>query len=247
MFFCILLYVLQQLINKAVNTPDNKCGCLCLTCCATSPQGVQTCRNATAASPCSALDDCQLYDATRCGFQYSDADQAGYCAVASPSVWPALLQVPPTAFLAEPGAVPATAAMPSGAAAVLMTGGDPALVDQLTLFPQPGLTPGAAAAAQAFAQLGEQSVSAGLDVSRAPRPACRLFCGRCITPARRAAGLLPGPGLTDALPLPLPPWSCRAPSMRGRSRCWASSWAPPKSTQCLGTKSSQPLFPTHPR
>lgn len=40
-------------------------------------------------------DDCNQYDDTMCGFEYSNSGQAAYCAVPQPSSWPALMQVMP--------------------------------------------------------------------------------------------------------------------------------------------------------
>ena len=146
-FFCVMLYVLQTLINNALDTAANKvgaqcvcvrvwvcvsergavghtrngrqraprrspvqhpplrprltppppaplalqCGCYCLTCCQTN-DGVKTCRDSTPENPCQAWEDCDNYDTSRCGFQYSDAGQASFCTLPTPSSWPALLQ-----------------------------------------------------------------------------------------------------------------------------------------------------------
>ena len=40
-------------------------------------------------------DDCNQYDDTMCGFEYSNSGQAAFCAVPQPSSWPALMQVMP--------------------------------------------------------------------------------------------------------------------------------------------------------
>lgn len=36
----------------------------------------------------------QSYNDSECGFLYSTADQVGFCPVAEPPLWPALLDVP---------------------------------------------------------------------------------------------------------------------------------------------------------
>lgn len=145
-FFCVLLYVLQLLIDNAIDTPSNKCGCLCLNCCATDANGTQTCRVTSPGNPCRDWEECTEYDSTQCGFEYSDAQQAGFCAVPSPSIWPAMVSVPAPGFLAHPWS-------PQGA--VLMTGSDPTLVDRLSLFPNPNITAQDQAAAANFSARGQ--------------------------------------------------------------------------------------------
>jgi hypothetical protein len=144
-FFVVLLYVLQLLIDRAIATDDNRCGCRCLRCC----DAAGLCRDATPEAPCRAWEDCEEEDASECGVEFSSAEQARWCAVESPSAWPALLQVPPGYALAE-------AYAPAGA--VLLTGADvPALSAELDLFPDPVVTPAAQASAAAFAELGAAS------------------------------------------------------------------------------------------
>lgn len=111
-FFCVLLFVLQKVINNALDTPDNKCGCLCTECCS-SASGVEVCRAAGADTRCAPDETCKTYDTTRCGLEYSDSMQANWCAIPSPSSWPALMQSAAPAYLARPWAP---------AAAVLYTG-----------------------------------------------------------------------------------------------------------------------------
>jgi ABC-type multidrug transport system ATPase subunit len=148
-FFCILLFVLQKVINNALDKPDNRCGCLCLSCCSTpSNGGPQTCRVPTTEDPCQGWEDCQEYDTNQCGFQYSDADQAGFCAVPSPSIWPALFSIPSPGYLAHPYS-------PKGA--VLVTGQDETLVNSLNLFADPNITAADTTAAANFAALGQET------------------------------------------------------------------------------------------
>ncbi len=69
-----------------------QCGCLCTTCCTDEKE--TDCREATQENPCNPdLDFCKTYDEERCGIQYSNGQQASFCAIESPSMWPALLQV----------------------------------------------------------------------------------------------------------------------------------------------------------
>ncbi|KAI4374543.1 hypothetical protein MLD38_012525 [Melastoma candidum] len=67
---CLLLVLLQGLVNHELDKPSNKCGCQC----------VDTAGNG----------QCQKV----CGIQYSTPDQVGTCAIPSPPEWPPLLQVP---------------------------------------------------------------------------------------------------------------------------------------------------------
>ncbi|CAK9255712.1 unnamed protein product [Sphagnum jensenii] len=67
---CLLLFILQLVINKVFNGPDFQCGCQCV------PQpGSSTC-------------------VKTCGLQYSDSDQVPLCGVSDPIEWPAVLQIP---------------------------------------------------------------------------------------------------------------------------------------------------------
>lgn len=67
---CILLSLMQRLIDNQFDKAKYKCGCIC-----TNTQGDQCLEKA-------------------CGIQYSDFDQVGACPIANPSEWPPLLQVP---------------------------------------------------------------------------------------------------------------------------------------------------------
>ncbi|KAK8459695.1 hypothetical protein SEVIR_2G192300v4 [Setaria viridis] len=74
---CVLLIVLQNVINSELDKPKYKCGCSCLE---TSVDG-----------------RCVRKD---CGIQYSTLDQVGSCPIPSPPRWPALIQVPRADFRA---------------------------------------------------------------------------------------------------------------------------------------------------
>ncbi|KAI4971727.1 hypothetical protein ZWY2020_002641 [Hordeum vulgare] len=69
-YLCVLLSVLQRVINNLLDKPKYKCGCMCV-----DVNGTGPCQNV-------------------CGIQYSTLDQAGSCPIPNPSEWPALLQVP---------------------------------------------------------------------------------------------------------------------------------------------------------
>ncbi|KAL6318772.1 hypothetical protein AAG906_001245 [Vitis piasezkii] len=66
---CVLLVVIQKLVNSELDKAENKCGCISVT-----NENGQT--------------------EKRCGIQYSTLDQVGTCPIPSPPEWPALLQVP---------------------------------------------------------------------------------------------------------------------------------------------------------
>lgn len=147
-FFCLLLFVLQTLIDSAFDTRDNRCGCLCLRCC-DEVDGVKTCRdyNSTVGNACLVYDTCEEYDETQCGFEYSSASQASFCAVESPSIWPAVAQVPSPGYLAHPWS-------PDGA---LLVSGEDSVVESLDLFPVPDITPQSVDAMREFAAKGQQN------------------------------------------------------------------------------------------
>ncbi|KAL6603879.1 hypothetical protein ACP70R_044240 [Stipagrostis hirtigluma subsp. patula] len=69
-YLCVILSVLQRVINNVLDKPKFKCGCKCVDVNSTGP-----CQNV-------------------CGIQYSTLDQAGSCPIPNPPEWPALLQVP---------------------------------------------------------------------------------------------------------------------------------------------------------
>ncbi|XP_020205731.1 ABC transporter A family member 8 [Cajanus cajan] len=67
---CLLLVLLQSVLNNQFDKAKNKCGCIC-----TRKQG-DTCLEKV------------------CAVEYSDLDQVGTCPIASPIEWPPLLQLP---------------------------------------------------------------------------------------------------------------------------------------------------------
>ena len=72
---CIILVCIQAAINNLLGS-QYECGCECVS-------------NASAGG-CTEV----------CGLQYSNQDQAPFCAVANPQQWPAVLQVPKPQFRA---------------------------------------------------------------------------------------------------------------------------------------------------
>lgn len=109
-FFCLLLWALQKVINNALDTWDNQCGCACLTCKDDRGQLLSGQEN------CLGLE-CVEYqlDYTKnppekvCGLRYSSSSQAAFCNISTPSTWPALMQAPRMALYqgAEPPRVTA--------------------------------------------------------------------------------------------------------------------------------------------
>ncbi|KAL3819387.1 hypothetical protein ACJIZ3_005292 [Penstemon smallii] len=66
---CLLLVLIQSLVNKELDKPSHRCGCTCVD---------------TGGSQCE----------TRCGIEYSTVDQAFTCPISHPPAWPPLLQLP---------------------------------------------------------------------------------------------------------------------------------------------------------
>nr|POE81563.1 abc transporter a family member 7 [Quercus suber] len=69
-FLCLLLVLLQALINQQLDKPSNNCGCAC----------IDTAGN----GQCNKV----------CGLEYSDIDQAATCPILHPPGFPPLLQIP---------------------------------------------------------------------------------------------------------------------------------------------------------
>lgn len=73
---CVLLVVIQAGINSLLSGSDYECGCQCVP----NASGVGCTKT--------------------CGIQYSNSNQAEYCAVPETQGWPAILQVPGPQFIA---------------------------------------------------------------------------------------------------------------------------------------------------
>lgn len=67
---CLLLLLIQSLVNHELNKASNKCGCECI-----DTNGDGQCEKV-------------------CGIQYSTVDQVGTCPMQNPPEWPPLLQIP---------------------------------------------------------------------------------------------------------------------------------------------------------
>ncbi|XP_010037157.2 ABC transporter A family member 7 [Eucalyptus grandis] len=67
---CLLLVLIQSLVNHELNKASNKCGCECI-----DTNGDGQCEKV-------------------CGIQYSTVDQVGTCPMQNPPEWPPLLQIP---------------------------------------------------------------------------------------------------------------------------------------------------------
>uniref|UniRef100_K3ZQI4 ABC transporter domain-containing protein n=1 Tax=Setaria italica TaxID=4555 RepID=K3ZQI4_SETIT len=123
---CVLLIVLQNVINSELDKPKYKCGCSCLE---TSVDG-----------------RCVRKD---CGIQYSTLDQVGSCPIPSPPRWPALIQVPRADFRAVRTSSQPFDDLPdplcrvswSCPATVLVTGNDKAVAGAISRGLFPALSP----------------------------------------------------------------------------------------------------------
>ncbi|KAI9174942.1 hypothetical protein LWI28_025084 [Acer negundo] len=74
---CMLLVIIQNVVDRAFNGSDNKCGCACI--------------RRTVNGGC---------EEERCGLEFSDLDQAASCPINSPPEWPPILQIPVPEFRA---------------------------------------------------------------------------------------------------------------------------------------------------
>ncbi|KAJ8771888.1 hypothetical protein K2173_027065 [Erythroxylum novogranatense] len=108
---CVLLKLLQAVVDTQLNKASNKCGCQCVD---TNNDG--TCEKV-------------------CGLQFSNLDQVATCPIPSPPQWPPLLQIPAPEYRAvKTGALPFTD-LPNGSCrstgscpvTVLMTGSNQSL------------------------------------------------------------------------------------------------------------------------
>ncbi|OEL15595.1 ABC transporter A family member 8 [Dichanthelium oligosanthes] len=123
---CVLLIVLQNVINNELDKPKYKCGCMCL------ETGVD--------GRCARKE---------CGIQYSSLDQVGSCPIPSPPRWPALIQVPRADFRAVRTSSQPFDDLPdplcrdswSCPASVLVTGNDKAVAEAISRGLFPALSP----------------------------------------------------------------------------------------------------------
>ncbi|TVU09289.1 hypothetical protein EJB05_42752 [Eragrostis curvula] len=123
---CVLLVVLQNIINNELDKPKYKCGCVCV------EVGVD--------GRCARK---------QCGIQYSTLDQVASCPIPSPPRWPALIQVPRADFRAVRSSTQPFSDLPdpscrdswSCPATVLVTGKDPAIAEIISRRLFPALSP----------------------------------------------------------------------------------------------------------
>ncbi|KAK4843669.1 hypothetical protein QYF36_011306 [Acer negundo] len=73
----MLLVIIQNVVDRAFNGSDNKCGCACIR------------RNVNGGC-----------EEETCGLEFSDLDQAASCPINSPPEWPPILQIPVPEFRA---------------------------------------------------------------------------------------------------------------------------------------------------
>ncbi|XP_062190893.1 ABC transporter A family member 7-like isoform X2 [Phragmites australis] len=122
---CVLLVVLQGVIDRELSKPKYRCGCSCV-----DP------------GPGAAEGACRR---TECGVQHSTLDQVGSCPIPRPTKWPALVQVPRPESRAVRTASQPLDGLPnptcrdtgSCPASVLVTGNNRTLAESLSggLFP----------------------------------------------------------------------------------------------------------------
>lgn len=91
-----ILIIAQNSISKHVDVDAFKCGCNCL-----------ACYNSTEVEPCTPSGSCSSRDNGTCSFLYSSVNQAPFCDVRQPPLWPPLMQIPPdtldTGYIAYTG------------------------------------------------------------------------------------------------------------------------------------------------
>ncbi|XP_047316812.1 ABC transporter A family member 7-like [Impatiens glandulifera] len=73
---CLLLVIIQTLVNNLLDKPENKCGCVC--------------KEPIVNGKCEKV----------CGIEYSSLNQASSCAIPNPPEWPPSLQVPASQYRA---------------------------------------------------------------------------------------------------------------------------------------------------
>ncbi|UPR04645.1 ABC transporter A [Chloropicon primus] len=124
---CGLLFGLQLAINYLfLDRPEFRCGCKCLDCCITSPEGFETCYQ-NEPEKCLVADSCKRRDYDQCTIAYSTPQQFSFCEIKDPYRWPSQLQMPDSIFHNETNWESETQLR----AHTLVTGRTPAL-DELT-------------------------------------------------------------------------------------------------------------------
>ncbi|KAF6264708.1 hypothetical protein COO60DRAFT_1482014 [Scenedesmus sp. NREL 46B-D3] len=175
-FFCLLLLAVQVAINRLLLTgEDYECGCQCTRCCFEGDPA-----NCTSMDMAPCPHECQEFNRSACGIQFSKPRQAPFCAIPHTSSWPAILQTPAVDDRAEPYRPAAT---------LLVTGDDPATEASLTagLLPKPNLRPSGLLSLQRY--LDNFSADMGPYAGSVPAEFLSLLGLRLGTSARIQAGL----------------------------------------------------------
>jgi len=106
----LVSFSLLALQNLIVSQSDSsfQCGCKCRSCCDWVESDVNkgekylACFNATDENPCSPYAAfCLDQDSEQCGYLHSTVDQATFCEVKQPPLWPAIVQIPQEVFRAS--------------------------------------------------------------------------------------------------------------------------------------------------
>eukprot|EP00873_Tetraselmis_striata_P004626 jgi/Tetstr1/424890/TSEL_015385.t1 len=148
LFFCALVFGLQLLLDSLwLSQPENRCGCQCTRCCYhpedawvnhTAPSTEPPCFSGEEAlercNPVNlpGLGDCETFDETKCGTEFSMPDQMQWCEIPHPD------EQTPFAPVPQPELRAPAHRGDRNATAVLFTGDDPATAQALTdkLFPE---------------------------------------------------------------------------------------------------------------
>lgn len=115
---CILLVIIQSLVNMELDKPANRCGCSCV-----DRNGDGTCERV-------------------CGIEYSTLDQVITCPIPRPPEWPAFLQIPRPEYRAVRNDIYSSTDLPDDScrstqscpATVYFTGANQSLAESMQLI-----------------------------------------------------------------------------------------------------------------
>lgn len=115
---CVLLVLLQTVVNRELDKPSRRCGCTCI-----DTNGDGKCER-------------------KCGIEYSTLNQAGSCPLPSPPEWPPLLQIPRAEYRAVENDfitykdLPEESCKTTGScpAAVLLTGANQTFAERMLII-----------------------------------------------------------------------------------------------------------------
>lgn len=93
---CVLLVVIQGILDNLFDKPEFKCGCICANNNNTQPQQQQQ-QQQSSVNQCSNQNEKLI-----CGYEYSSLSQIGACAIPNPPQWPPLLQLPSQLYSSIP-------------------------------------------------------------------------------------------------------------------------------------------------